>query len=329
MADFPLKQEAQEVQNILDGAFLSNQNQSYSEETKAFMRAKIGASAAGEGLKIISHFDTLAELEAAIPNPAAGEAYSVGTELPYNLYIFDFLGDVWRSYGPIRANDIEARLIQNYAVPVNVWEFDDTVFSDYTYKAPISLAEITGNDFGIVGFSPADAIGGNFCPICYAFDSYVEIWAKSVPNAEMIVPVVTLIVQDTGDSTTGNSTKGITNASGGIPTGGIGTEQLANGSVNTAKIAAESRTQYFDVSVGTEWTGDAAPYTQTIAVPGLRESDRAVVRFSAPANFESLEAHQAAFALLYTAESADGSITLYAKEKPETAFAVVLEVARI
>ena len=329
MADYPLKQEAEEVQDILDGALLSNKSQAYSEETKAFIREKIGASAAGEGLKIISHFDTVEELQAAIQNPAAGEAYSVGTELPYNLYIYDFLNGVWKNYGPIRANDIKARLIQNYAVPVSAWEFDDTVFPDYTYKAPISLAEITGNDFGIVGFSPADAIGGNFCPICYAFDGRVEIWAKAVPNAETIVPVVTLIVQDVGDRSTGNSTKGITNASGGIPTGGIGTAQLANGSVNTVKIAAESRTQYFDVAVGTEWAGDAAPYTQTIAVDGLLESDKAVVRFSAPTSFDALEAQQTAFALLYTAESADGSITLYAKDKPETAFNVVLEVARI
>lgn len=123
--------------------------------------------------------------------------------------------------------------------------------------------------------------------------------------------------------------KGITNASGGIATGSIGTEQIANGSVNTAKIAAESRTQYFDVSVGTAWSGATAPYTQQINVPGLLESDRAVVRFSAPTSFDALEAQQEAFSMLYTAESSNGAITLYAKEKPTAAFAVVLEVARI
>lgn len=329
MADYPLKQEAAEVQDILDGAFLSNKGQVFSEETKAFMREKIGASATGDGIKILSHFDTLEELQTAVPNPNAGDAFSVGTNLPYNLYIFDFYNGDWRNYGPIRANDIKARFAQNIPVSVSAWAEDTTVFADYTFKARIALAEVTGNDFPIVAFAPFDAISGNFCPVAYCFDGYVEIWAKSIPTAAITIPAATFIVQDITDAVTGNSTKGITNASGGIASGGIGTAQLANGSVNTVKIAAQSRTQYFDVAVGTEWAGDAAPYTQTIAVDGLLESDKAVVRFSAPTSFDALEAQQTAFALLYTAESADGSITLYAKDKPETAFNVVLEVARI
>lgn len=112
--------------------------------------------------------------------------------------------------------------------------------------------------------------------------------------------------------------------------GAVSNAKLADGSVTAAKVAAAARTQYFDFAVGTEgWTGEAAPYSQTIAVAELLETDRAVIRFSAPDSFEELDAQQEAFALLYTAESADGAITLYAKELPETAFNVVLEVARI
>lgn len=328
MADYPLQQEAAEVQKILNEALLINGGAALSEEEKTLVREKIGASAAGTGLQIIAHFDTVADLEAAVPAPTAGEAYSVGTETPYNLYIYDFRQENWKDYGPIRANDIRARLLQNAAVAVSAWEEDTNVFVDYSYKASIALAEISGNDFAIVGFSPSDANGGNFCPICYAFDGYVEIWAKAIPAAELIIPAVTLVINAAG-SAGGNSTKGITNASGGIPTGGIGPEQIADGSISTAKVAKAARTQYFDVAVSTDWTGDAAPYAQTIAVAGLFESDRAVVRFSAPTSFDDLEAQQTAFALLYTAESANGSITLYAKDLPETAFAVVLEVARI
>ena len=237
MADYPLKQEAAEVQEILDGAFLSNKGQIFSEETKAFMREKIGASATGEGLKIISHFDSLAELEAAVPNPNAGDAFSVGTALPYNLYIFDFYNGAWRNYGPIRANDIKARFAQNIPVSVGAWEKDEDVFVDYTYKAKITLAEVTGNDFPIVAFAPSDAASGNFCPISYAFDGRIEIWAKSLPTAAITIPAATFITQDANDTMTGNNTKGITNASGGIATGGIGTEQIADKAVTEAKVA--------------------------------------------------------------------------------------------
>lgn len=322
MADYPLKQEAAEVQDILDGAFLSNKGQNFSEETKAFMREKIGASAAGEGLKIISHFDSVEELQATVTAPTAGDAYSVGTELPYNLYIFDFLNGVWKNYGPIRANDIKARLLQN--VSVGIWEKDEDVFPDYTFKAKLPLAEMTGNDFPIVGFSPADAIGGNYCPIAYAFDGYVEIWAKAIPATELIVPVVTLIIQDTGDSATGNSTKGITNASGGVPTGGIGTNQLANRSVIAQKLAPNAVSKVFTAEIGTEWTGGAAPYTQEIIVEDLPSSERIIADINLSDDWELATAEYEDFGKITKITASSGKITAYASEPTTTSLNIKL-----
>ena len=322
MADYPLKQEAAEVQDILDGAFLSNKGQNFSEETKAFMREKIGASAAGEGLKIISHFDSVEELQATVTAPTAGDAYSVGTELPYNLYIFDFLNGVWRNYGPIRANDIKARLLQNS--PVGSWEKDEDVFPDYTFKAKLPLAETTGNDFPIVAFSPADAIGGNYCPIAYAFDGYVEIWAKAIPATELIVPVVTLIIQDTGDSTTGNSTKGITNASGGVPTGGVGTNQLANRSITAQKIAPNAVSKVFTAEIGTEWTGSAAPYTQEIIVEDLPNSERIIADINLSDDWELATEEYEDFGKITKITASSGKITAYASEPTTTSLHIKL-----
>lgn len=293
MADYPLKQEAAEVQDILDGAFLSNKGQNFSEETKAFMREKIGASAAGEGLKIISHFDSVEELQATVTAPTAGDAYSVGTELPYNLYIFDFLNGVWKNYGPIRANDLKARFAQNIPVPVSAWSEDASVFPDYTFKARIALAEVTGNDFPIVGFAPSDAISGNYCPIAYCFDGFVEIWAKAIPAGAITVPAATFIVQDTADAVTGNSTKGITNASGGIATGGIGTNQIANGAVTAPKLSPSAVSKVFPIVVGTEWTGDTEPYSQTIGVEGLPDTNRIFSALILSADWETSKAERA------------------------------------
>ena len=241
MADFQSKKTAQEIEQVLTGAVLYNTNTKLTDEQKAQARANIGATASGEGIRIIGHFDTLAELEAAVKSPKAGDAYSVGESLPYNLYIYDFLYSVWRDYGAIRSSDIKARFAQNVTVDVSAWEEDVDVFVDYTFKARIALGEVTGNDFPIVAFAPSDAVSGNYSPICYAFDSYVEIWAKSIPATAISVPAITFIVQEGGAQ--GNSTKGITNASGGIATGGIGAEQIADGSMVTSKYANASVTR--------------------------------------------------------------------------------------
>ena len=165
--------------------------------------------------------------------------------------------------------------------------------------------------------------------MAYCFDGYVEIWAKSIPTAAITIPAATFIAQDITDSVTGNSTKGITNASGGIPTGGIGTAQLADKAVTANKVADAAKTKYFHVTIPADWDGDAAPYSRSLAVNGILATDIPKVFFFAPADFADLEAQQEAFAMLYDVESANDTITFYAKEKPEVQFTVMIEVSRI
>lgn len=194
MADFQSSKTAAEIEEVLTGALTYKSSQTLTETEKAFVREKIGATELGEGIKIVSHFDSLDELEAAVPNPNAGAAYSIGTELPYNLYVYDFYHDTWVNHGPIRSTDINARFAQEISVDVDAWEEDTDVFADYTFKAAIPIGEVTENDFPLVVFSPSDALSGNFCPIAYTFDGYVEIWAKAIPNAAISIPAITFIV---------------------------------------------------------------------------------------------------------------------------------------
>lgn len=331
MADYPLKQEAAEVQTILDTSLTINNlyPQILSEADKEFVREKIGASAVGDGIKILSHFDTLDELTTAITSPKPGDAFSVGSEVPYNLYIYDFMRESWRNYGPIRANDIKARFAQNIAVPVSAWQEDTTVFPDYSFKARIALTEASGNDFPIIAFAPADAISGNFCPIAYCFDGHAEIWAKAIPGAGITLPAATFIVQNATDTITGNSTKGITNASGGVAAGGIGTAQIANESITVEKVAASARTQGFEVTIPTDWDGDSAPYTRSIALEGILKKDRPKVFYMPPAYLSEDETHREAFSKLFTVDSEDGVIIFTAKEKTEVPITVYVEVSRI
>ncbi len=56
----------------------------------------------GDGLKILGHYDTLQALQQAVPNPAAGDAYSIGTSAPYSVYIWDAKNSVWVDNGQIQ-----------------------------------------------------------------------------------------------------------------------------------------------------------------------------------------------------------------------------------
>lgn len=327
MADFQSSKTAQEIETVLTGAVLFNTNSKLSEAQKAQARANIGATANGEGIKIISHFDTLEELEVAVKSPNAGDAYSVGSSLPYNLYIYDFLSAEWRDYGAIRSTDINARFAQNVSVDVSAWEEDTDVFEDFTYKAQIPLGEVTGNDFPIVAFAPSDAVSGNYCSIAYCFDGYVEVWARAIPDSAISIPAITFIVQSGGGS--GGSTKGITNASGGVATGGIGATQIADKSITVDKVAATARTQGFEVTIPTDWDGSSAPYTRSIALEGILKKDRPKVFYMPPAYLAEDDTHREAFSKLYTVDSEDGVIIFTAKEKTEVPITVYVEASRI
>ena len=303
MADFQSSKTAQEIEQVLTGALLYNVAQALTEGEKAFVREKIGATAQGEGIKIISHFDSLEELKAAVPNPSAGDAYSIGDAMPYNLYIYDFYHDSWVDHGPIRANDISARFAQNMVVATSAWEEDTNVFPDYSYKAAIPLAEITGDDFPIVAFSPSDAVGGNFCPICFAFDGYIEIWAQSVPGADITVPAITFILQETEGAETGNSTKGITNAGG-----GIGTEQIADGSITPAKLSADAKSSSIAVTLAVDGWADNV---QTVAVDGVTANKNLIVSAAPDCHDEYGKC------LVRSTAQAEGTLTFTCTKPPE------------
>lgn len=111
--------------------------------------------------------------------------------------------------------------------------------------------------------------------------------------------------------------------------GSVSTSHLADGAVTGDKVADEIKTEYIPVYILNNWSGDAAPYTHTATVPGLLENDKPKVFFTPPDNFENLEAAEEAFGLLYDVDSADGTVTFYAKEIPDVEFSVTLEVSRV
>lgn len=66
----------------------------------------------GEGLKILGQYATLQALQQAVPNPSAGDAYSIGASVPYSVYIWDAKNSVWVDNGQIQGPQGEAGQIE-------------------------------------------------------------------------------------------------------------------------------------------------------------------------------------------------------------------------
>lgn len=57
--------------------------------------------APGTGLDILGHYDTEDALRSAVSAPAVGDAYGVGAEAPYDIYVFDGVTLDWKNYGQL------------------------------------------------------------------------------------------------------------------------------------------------------------------------------------------------------------------------------------
>lgn len=55
----------------------------------------------GQGFKVLDYFDTVNALKAAVPSPNVGDAYGVGTSLPYDIYIYSPTKG-WVNNGPLQ-----------------------------------------------------------------------------------------------------------------------------------------------------------------------------------------------------------------------------------
>lgn len=56
----------------------------------------------GSGFKVLGYYPTVSALSAAVTSPEAGDAYGVGTAEPYDIYIWDGVGNSWVNNGTIQ-----------------------------------------------------------------------------------------------------------------------------------------------------------------------------------------------------------------------------------
>lgn len=99
----------------------------------------------------------------------------------------------------------------------------------------------------------------------------------------------------------------------------------------TAQATANSKasTATYTVPVDTSWSENSAGgYYKTVTVSGILASDNPIADVVLGSDVDANEAYRGAWGVVTRIVTADGSITLYATDVPETAFTIQLKVVR-
>ena len=113
------------------------------------------------------------------------------------------------------------------------------------------------------------------------------------------------------------------------------TAPKANGTAAVGSASTVSRSDHvhpaqtisrtYTASIGTTWTGSAAPYTQTISVSGVTATDNPIVDVVLSGTYATDEASLVEYAKIYRITTAANSITVYASEKTESTVSIQLK----
>lgn len=261
----------------------------------------------GTSLSPIGHFGTAEELAAIITEPEPGDVYSVGEQLPYDLYVWDGVNLVWRNHGHLQGpagKDGEAGATFIPTVDAN---------GNISWVNDMGLVNpVTRNIMGPAGKTGAQGETGPG-----AYEKARE--AGYTGTEDTFYAALTMMPY--------HNKRHLPDGADPIK---VQTDNIEDKAITAAKVMDKYRTQYFPLELAADgWSGDSRPYSQTVELEGILETDRPKVHFLPPEAFEDVEDQQDAYAALYDVETAEGKLTFYAKDLPETAFGVMLEVTRI
>ena len=248
----------------------------------------------GQSFVIEGFYDTFADLAEAVPEPAAGEAFGVGTTAPYDIYIWDAVNGSWRNNGTIQGARGEtgargATFTPSVDASGNLsWTNDGGLTNPATQniRGPAGADGATG-PAGPGAFDAA--VGAGYSGTEATFNAALA--AIPYHNARHLPTGADPITVQTGN--------------------------LANAAVTAAKIAAGAVSiSLSDTIETTDWTGAAAPYAAVIAASGLLATDKPVVDAVMSGTYATDEALDEAWGLIYRAVTGADTITFYAREVP-------------
>lgn len=248
----------------------------------------------GTSFVIAGYYESAAALAAAVTQPTTGEAYGVGEEAPYEIYIWDAVGGQWRNNGTIQGvkgntGDAGATFRPSVDAGGNIsWTNDGGLDNPATQ-----------NIRGPAGQDGAQGPAGTS-----AYDAAVEAgYQGTEPTFNAALAALPY--------------HNARHLPGGADPITVKTGNLENGAVTAEKLAQGAVSEIYTAELSVSgWTGNEAPYSQTVAVNGLRANDMPIVDLVLSGTYVVDRVRLEQYGVLYRVSAAADSLTAYAMEKP-------------
>lgn len=146
----------------------------------------------GKGLTILGYYSTLAALKAAVPSPAVGDCYGVGSASPYDIYTWDGVNKVWKNNGAIGSTGIPTGGTAGQVLKKASDADNDT---EWSYEAVQSVNGLTGAVVIEIPDPTTPTLTSTSTEWNQSFtstsDSYSNVVSLSVPTSGLYVVTMT------------------------------------------------------------------------------------------------------------------------------------------
>ncbi len=113
-----------------------------------------------------------------------------------------------------------------------------------------------------------------------------------------------------------------------LAAGAVTSAKIKSEAVTMAKLADHAVSVDYTVTLDTEWSGDAAPYTKEQTINGILAADKPFIDLVPSETLTDAQEQEDAWASVYRAVTAADKITFYAKAKPTVSIPLQIRCIR-
>lgn len=284
------------------------------EKATALERAAASGAFNGSSARILGYYESLEELEESEKTHEAGDIYCVGTEPPYSMVVYDGINGRWVDNGEVACikgerGESGTTFTPQIAENGNLsWKNDGGLENPETVNimGPKGERGETGSD----GKSPYELAAEE------GFLGTEETFNWSLAN---------IASHASGHEAGGTDTITVTETM--IAEGAVKTKKLEDGAVTREKLAVDAVSNCCAATIGTQWNGEQAPYTQEIELEGMDAQARLIIDAVLAESYAAAQEQLEAWGEILRISPGENKLTVFAES--ETATAIPIRILRV